>query len=217
MKRALLATVALAGAVALGAPAYATPFSLTDTWTEGAITHLTGSASNEPTLTTNGTGTSNDGFVTPVGNPHTQTLALGTPVSNWLFVAVPGGGTTSADIAVNFTLSDGTGGTASFTAYMDYYANVGTDTDDMAWTSTAAATPGYLAPGTASLVLNETLSDGAVVQVTLPYETDWDMAQKVTYDLIADPTAVPEPASLALLGTGMFGLGLLGRRKRRLV
>ena len=55
--------------------------------------------------------------------------------------------------------------------------------------------------------------------VTLPYETDWNMEQEITYVFTGgseiDPTCPrPEPASLALLGVGLL-LGTVGFAQRR--
>jgi hypothetical protein len=123
-------------------------------------------------------------------------------------------GTGTADIPITLTLSDGTGGTVTFTVYMNYYANSSTDFDDMAWTTSPASSPGKLTSAP-SLVLTETLSDGQQIQITLPYETDWNMAQEITFDYVGDP--VPEPTSLGLLAGGLFAWGFARRRRRDLV
>jgi hypothetical protein len=191
-------------------PASAAAVSLTDSWTEGTATHQTGSL---PTLsTTANQSTSNLDTVSPLTNPKTQSLSQGVATSGEvLFVAVPNGsGTNEADIPITFTLSDGIG-SVMFTDYINYYANYGTDKDDLAWTTSPASSPGYLSSA-ASLVQIETLSDGVKVQVTLPYETDWNMAQQITFDYIGD--SVPEPASIVLLSTALLGLGAIRRRNR---
>ncbi len=191
-------------------PASASTISLTNSWTEGTATHRSGSL---PTLsTTANQSTSNLGTVSPLTNPKTQSLAQGVATSGEvLFVAVPNGsGTNEADIPITFTLSDGIG-SVSFTDYINYYANYGTDKDDLAWTTSPASSPGYLSSA-ASLVQTETLSDGVMVQITLPYETDWNMAQQITFDYIGD--SVPEPASMLVLSTALLGLGAIRWRNR---
>jgi hypothetical protein len=192
-------------------PASASTVSLTDSWTVGTATHQTGYL---PTLSTASQSTSNLGFVSPLSNPKTQSLALGVATSGEvLFVAVPNGyGTNAADIPITFTLSDGIG-SVTFTDYINYYANFGTDKDDLAWTTSPASAPGYLSSAP-SLVQTETLSDGVMVQVTLPYETDWNMAQQITFDFTGDAVPTPEPASIVLFSTALLGLGAIRRRNR---
>jgi hypothetical protein len=60
-------------------------------------------------------------------------------------------------------------------------------------------------PGTISAILAE---------VTNPNGSGFTDSVSVTYDSTATST-VPEPASLSMMGFGLLGLGLIGRRKRK--
>lgn len=64
-----------------------------------------------------------------------------------------------------------------------------------------------------------TFADGAIAKVDL-YDTalvGTTSSQSATFDVritdVKDPTHVPEPASTALLGVGMIGIGYIRRRK----
>ena len=125
-KSLVIAAASLTALLLAAEPTFANTISLTDTWSEGTPTHVSG---HVPALTIATTSTSNLGTVSPKSDPFTQTLSLNQAVTFILFVAEPDG-SGAADIPITFTFSDGTG-SATFTDWMNYYANAGTDFDDM--------------------------------------------------------------------------------------
>jgi hypothetical protein len=55
-----------------------------------------------------------------------------------------------------------------------------------------------------------------VADVNLYNWSDWTMMPDISFEEVSGPPAtVPEPASLAILGLGLAGLGLVRRRHSR--
>jgi hypothetical protein len=196
----LLATVALVVTPVLTQPASA--LTITGQYSL-SITNVNGGWS--PTAASN----LSDGL----SSPFSENLAGAgstTGVLNFYTATPPGfgyGSNDTATITATFTnLSDGTSSTTS--SYNDtaiWLANYNNQTDSITWSNSGSE----LDP----IVVQFT--NGAILDITLGNASDWAIVPTIKFTLANAPAQVPEPASLALFGTALAGLGLLKAARRR--
>jgi hypothetical protein len=117
------------------------------------------------------------------------------------------GSNDTATITATFTnLSDGTSSTAgSYNDTAVWLANYNNQTDSITWSNSGSE----LDP----IVVQFT--DGASLDITLGNASDWSIMPTIKFTLVDTPPQVPEPASLALFGAALAGLGLLEAARRR--
>ena len=153
-------------------------------------------------------------FVSPnLPTNFTENLTVGTPTSDITFFGVSPAGScgscgtyghpnykvASGTITVTFTFTGALPGTYSDTAA--YMANYNNDTDSVDWNNPNP------------IVVN--FADGSQLDVTLIDAEDWTIYPDIKFTLVKGPNTVPEPASIALMGAGLLGLGFVVARNRR--
>jgi len=80
------------------------------------------------------------------------------------------------------------------------------ETDCFIWTG---ATNTY----NGKIVVDEAIGNGDMLVLTFHNATDWSITPTLSVQLVDPPPSVPEPASLALIGSGLLGLMMFRRRK----
>ncbi len=178
-----------------------------------AVTAITAGAAHADTIQGSSTFSSNIGGVsntynTSGGSFDLTNVTVGVPVTitNYLDIFSNGNGT--ANLTVDFTITDPGTGTGNVGG-KDVFALQGqsnTTQGSITWTnlSSLQLSNGQFLSISLSPVKNSNLSNGAYVDAT--------------FTLTGTPTslsAVPEPSTLALLGSGLLGIAFVGRRKLR--
>jgi hypothetical protein len=215
MKYLLMASVGLA----LCSPAYAGSYVVGGTYTAVDANNTQGA----PTINDTGNG------ALYLPSPFSGSLTVGqsTGPLNFLYVSpTSGSGTVTGSIVVDFNLSGPnasavTGVTSTAGANQasivnglvqidaNYAIDYANQTDCITWTSACTAGNYQGNPLTDTLAVD--FADGAILDIGLYDWADWDMQPQISFELVQG-VEVPEPASLALLATGIAALFLLKRR-----
>jgi len=218
--RTRLLTTAIAAMLLSSSASYAGTISSTYT---AVATETSGFSGYAPTVTK----------VLP--SPFTETLSVGKPSTATDFIKVApksGGslvGTIKGTVDIAFTFSSATvtsvanssggnpaklvNGTVDVSANYLLFYGTNPQTDCITW-STTTCTADEKQNVNVGDVVTVNFSNGAILAINLYNWADWDMTPDISFTLVKDPTAAPEPMSVALLGSAMAGLGLIRRSRK---
>jgi hypothetical protein len=86
------------------------------------------------------------------------------------------------------------------------------ETDCVVWTGASNTYDGSMTLFKSLGSLNPALA-GQSLDIFLYNATDWNITPKIGFELVSNQVQVPEPATLGLMGAGLFGLVMLRRRR----
>jgi len=89
-------------------------------------------------------------------------------------------------------------------------------TDCVVWSGASNAYDGSTTIFNSLGALNPSLA-GQSLEIFLYNATDWNITPTIGFELASNQVQVPEPATFGLMSAGLFGLGLLRRRRACLV
>jgi hypothetical protein len=203
-------------------PAFAAP---TDLYLDGFSFGFSGGSGTLPGIADNGAtvSTSNYGTVTTLTASTTHPYEFifnGTGSTNEvipvdpLFVVEPNG-TSSSAIAVTFDFLYGS------TVYdlmetVDFSATL-PDTDSLVWQkgSNGVCNGSQTTYATGTECTYTFAINGIDFSIMMDNEMDWNMAEFDGASIDVGPVKAPEPASIAMFGAGLLGLGMLWHRRRQ--
>jgi hypothetical protein len=207
--------------VALCSPAFAGPYQVGGTYSAVDTQNIPGA----PTINDTGNGS------LYLSSPFSENLNVGNstgPMDFLLVSPTSGSGTVNGSIQIDFSLSGPNGSTVTGVTSTqganqasivggkvqidaNYSLNYSSQTDCITWTSSCVAGNNNGQRLTDTLAIS--FANGAVLDIGLYDYADWNMEPDISFDLVTPPVQVPEPASLALFGTGFAALLLLSNRE----